>query len=80
MPPSRCQSSYSLCLLMTAGGSGKFRWRYGRYIPESNTKLMWEGACSRRRSFSQHQWRLIHRLREQAPSHRVTQWPVNTRP
>ncbi|PTC16058.1 hypothetical protein C0J26_27410 [Pseudomonas baetica] len=36
MPPSRRKSSYSLCLLMTAGGSGKFRRYYRRYIFESS--------------------------------------------
>ncbi|RBB97937.1 hypothetical protein C3E98_022780 [Pseudomonas sp. MWU13-2625] len=30
---------------------------------------MWEGACSRRRCINQLMCRLIHRLREQAPSH-----------
>ncbi|AUM72147.1 hypothetical protein C0J56_27240 [Pseudomonas fluorescens] len=31
---------------------------------------MWERACSRRRLCIRHIWRLIHRLREQARSHR----------
>ena len=30
---------------------------------------MWEGACSRRQCVSQHVYWLIHRMREQAPSH-----------
>ena len=30
---------------------------------------MWERACSRRRSVSQHMYELTHRFREQARSH-----------
>ncbi|RRW55388.1 hypothetical protein EGJ55_13390 [Pseudomonas moraviensis] len=32
-------------------------------------KPLWERACSRKRRVSQHCWRLIQRVREQARSH-----------
>ncbi|NWL21694.1 hypothetical protein DM828_20535 [Pseudomonas umsongensis] len=37
---------------------------------ELNTDQMWERACSRRRSVSRNQCRLLLRFREQARSHR----------
>ncbi|PCM51500.1 hypothetical protein CP335_00270 [Pseudomonas fluorescens] len=48
-------------------------------VPETDRLLgsrpialsLWERACSRRRSISQHISRLIHRFREQARSHRL---------
>ena len=35
---------------------------------------MWERACSRKRSVSHQTHRLIHRLREQARSHILTEY------
>ncbi|PHH39319.1 hypothetical protein CRX57_03755 [Pseudomonas putida] len=52
-------------------GEGGDRHRRRHRTTLSNTEYpLWERACSRRRSIIQHFYRLTHRLREQARSHR----------
>ncbi|TPG75684.1 hypothetical protein EAH78_19175 [Pseudomonas arsenicoxydans] len=40
-----------------------------------DTEPLWERACSRRRCVSHHKYRLTHRLREQARSHKGFVFP-----
>ncbi|PTT28212.1 hypothetical protein DBR18_17310 [Pseudomonas sp. HMWF021] len=52
----------------------------GRHLQEpallqsQGPRPLWERACSRTRCISQHLWRILFRLREQARSHRGG-WP-----
>ncbi|TWR69230.1 hypothetical protein FIV39_06060 [Pseudomonas grimontii] len=51
-------------------GHGTLGRGKGAQINLTNTaNPLWEGACSRSRWVSQPMYRLIHRNREQAPSH-----------
>ncbi|MNR14301.1 hypothetical protein D3C85_1307710 [compost metagenome] len=45
--------------------------------PQTPQIQMWERACSRRGRVSQLRWRLTHRLREQARSHKGLRWRID---